>query len=115
LTFLEGDYNFSSDYDSAEKTPGKAWFKSMLQAEETYKDLLSMNWSAQKARSVLPNSLKTEVVVTANFREWLHILKLRCSKAAHPQMREVMLPLLADLYVVVPIVFDDLYNEYANA
>jgi thymidylate synthase (FAD) len=62
--------------------------------------------SPQEARSVLPNSLKTEVVMTANLREWCHVLDLRCSKAAHPQMRELMLPLMEEVLERIPEVFE---------
>lgn len=65
-----------------------------------------------EARSVLPNSLKTEVVMTANIREWRHFLKLRCSPAAHPQMREVALILLEKVHALIPICFDDIWGEY---
>ena len=55
---------------------------------------------------MLPNSLKTEIVITANLREWRHIFFLRCSKQAHPQMREIMIPLAKHLQQQLPIVFD---------
>ena len=70
-------------------------------------NLLRQGWSPQQARSVLPNSLKTEIVTTANLREWRHILKLRCAKAAHPQMREIMVPLRDELRKRLPVIFDD--------
>jgi len=109
-SFLEGEYSLINQLPK--KVADAHWLLFVLNAEKTYKDLLRNNWSAQKARSVLPNSLKTQVVVTANFREWAHILNLRCSPQAHPQMREIMLPLLEKLHKVVPIVFDDLYEKY---
>jgi len=84
------------------------WFVYMMDAEHEYKQLLHLGWSPEKARSVLPNSTKTEIVVTANVREWRHIFKLRCSKAAHPQMREIMKPMLAEFKRRVPVIFDDL-------
>lgn len=91
------------------------WFCSMLDAERCYLELLEHAWTPQQARAVLPNSLKTEIVWTANLREWRHILKLRTSKAAHPQMREIMTPLLNELKEAIPIMFDDingfLWNE----
>ncbi len=68
------------------------WIETMLELEYQYTRLRKDGWSPQQARSVLPNSLKTEIVCTANFREWLHIFKLRTSKAAHPQMQEIMIP-----------------------
>ena len=58
------------------------------------------------------HSLKTEVVMTANIREWRHFLKLRCSPAAHPQMREVALILLDKVHWLIPVCFDDIWSEY---
>lgn len=84
------------------------WMSSMKKCEDAYIDLLTLGYSPQQARSVLPNSTKTEIVMTANFREWRHIFKLRCDKAAHPQMQELMRPLLAKCKQVIPIIFDDI-------
>lgn len=81
-------------------------------AEESYFLLLEQGATPQEARSVLPNSLKTEVVMTANIREWRHFLKLRCSPAAHPQMREVALILLEKVHDLIPVCFDDIWSEY---
>ncbi len=69
------------------------WYDSCLKAELNYTELIRNGWSPQQARSVLPNSTKTEIIITANVREWRHIFTLRCSNASHPQMREVMIPL----------------------
>jgi thymidylate synthase (FAD) len=66
------------------------WKQSVEETETQYMNLIDSGVSPQIARSVLPNCLKTEIIVTANFREWRHILKLRTSPAAHPQIREVM-------------------------
>jgi thymidylate synthase (FAD) len=77
-------------------------------AEQAYKDLRSLGWRPEQARAVLPNSLKTEVVMTANFREWRHFFTLRCAPAAHPQMREVAVPLHAHFTARFPEVFGDL-------
>lgn len=86
----------------------KTWYKSMEQAEAAYKVLAALGASPQEARSVLPNSLKTEVVMTANLREWRHFFKLRTAPAAHPQMREVAIALLAEFRRLVPVIFDDI-------
>lgn len=88
------------------------WFNSCVTAEKNYNRLLYLGCSPQEARSVLPNSLKTEVVMTANYREWRHILELRCSEKAHPEMRRSMLPLLEDLHGRIPVIFDDVYDRY---
>lgn len=85
-----------------------AWKAACEATEQAYFDLLNWGLSPQEARAVLPNSLKTEVVMTANIREWRHFLKLRCSKAAHPQMREVATQLLKELQEKIPVLFDDI-------
>ncbi len=88
------------------------WLKAMKSAENIYMELISVGARPEQARSVLPNSLKTEVVMTCNLREWIHVLNLRCSKAAHPQIREIMIPLLAEFYEKIPVIFDDLHKKY---
>lgn len=84
------------------------WKSSCEEAERSYFMLLDYGWSPQEARSVLPNSLKTEVVMTANIREWRHFLKLRCSPAAHPQMREIATQLLDAVCEEMPVLFGDI-------
>lgn len=88
------------------------WERAMNACEDAYFDLLDYGCTPQEARSVLPNSLKTEVVMTADIREWRHFLKLRCSPAAHPQMREVSLILLEKVHALIPVCFDDIWEEY---
>lgn len=85
--------------------PDYLWWRSCWFAEDKYTTLLKEGWSLQQARSVLPNSLKTEIIVTANLREWRHILKLRTSERAHPQMREIMIPLQEELRKMYPTMF----------
>lgn len=85
-----------------------SWKRSCEVSETEYFNLLACGCTAQEARSVLPNSLKTEVVMTADIREWRHFLKLRCSAAAHPQMREVALILLDKVRSSIPVLFDDI-------
>lgn len=77
-------------------------------AEERYFNLLKMGATPQEARTVLPNSLKTEITVTANYREWRNFFKLRTAEVSHPQMREVAIPLLKELKTLIPIIFDDI-------
>jgi len=84
------------------------WKLACTYAEESYKSLLDSGWRPEQARSVLPNSLKTEIVMTANLREWLHVFTLRCAKAAHPQMREIMIPLLNEFVQTIPVIYDDI-------
>lgn len=86
----------------------RRWAHMMEDIEDCYRWMIENGASPQQARSVLPNSLKTEVVMSANMREWRHVFKLRTSKAAHPQMREVMIPLLAEMKKRIPVLFDDI-------
>lgn len=87
--------------------PAHEWVRAMEKAEEQYLELIRMGAKPQEARDVLPNSLKTEIVMTANVREWRHIFRLRTSKKAHPQMRELMCPMLAEARSRIPVIFDD--------
>jgi len=86
----------------------KTWYTAMSFAESTYILMLKHNAKPQEARSVLPNSLKTEIIMTTNLREWRHFLKLRTAKDAHPQMQEIARPLLTELQQRIPEVFDDI-------
>lgn len=83
------------------------WKEACEAAETAYFNMLNFGCSPQEARAVLPNSLKTEVVMTANLREWRHFFNLRTAPAAHPQMREVAKMLLWQMREMVPVVFDD--------
>jgi thymidylate synthase (FAD) len=100
ITVISPPVNYGEDYG--------AWMRACQKAEEEYRFLLWRGISPQVARSVLPNSLKTELVMTANLREWRHFLRLRTSPAAHPQMREVALMLLEQVRELVPVVFEDI-------
>ncbi len=84
------------------------WLQSMAEAEGAYKRLLACGESPQIARSVLPNSLKTEIVVTMNLREWRHFFTLRCAPAAHPQMRGIACWIHGKLTLEIPVVFEGL-------
>ena len=88
------------------------WKQAMADAELAYFSLLEWGCTPQEARAVLPNSLKTEVVMTANIREWRHFLRLRTAAGAHPQMREVALILLDKVHALIPVCFDDIWSEY---
>ena len=110
----EGEYLAHAMYHHAQEDANKQWFDVCMNAEFVYQDLISKGWQAQQARSILPNSVKTEIVVTANLREWRTIFKQRTSNAAHPQMREIMNPLLAELKDLIPVVFDDLISVNAS-
>ena len=85
------------------------WFRAMAACEKAYMELLELGASPQEARSVLPNSLKTEIAVTYNLRQWRHFFKLRTAKAAHPQMREITIPLLEEFKKLIPVVLRKFY------
>ena len=107
------DENSTSSYPFPEDYDPKVWIwlECMKRIECDYFDLIAQGWKPEEARSVLPNSLKTEIVMTANIREWRHVFKTRCSKKAHPQIRELMRPLLKDFQDRIPVLFDDLKGE----
>lgn len=86
----------------------KLWYKAMQHSEQAYQTLIQLGASPQEARSVLPNSLKTEIVVTMNLREWRHFFKLRTALNAHPQMREIACIALDKMKQEIPIIFDDI-------
>ncbi|GHS95378.1 thymidylate synthase [Planctomycetales bacterium] len=85
----------------------RIWRLTMQNTENAYLELIKNGAKPQEARSVLPNSLKTEIVVTYNLREWRHFLKLRLAKDAHPQMQEVAKLIHEKLKMAIPLVFDD--------
>lgn len=89
----------------------KIWETTCKQCEIAYFELIKNGATPEKARSVLPNSLKTEVVMTTNLREWRHFFKLRTAKEAHPQMREIAIPLLKELQSKISLIFDDIKAE----
>ncbi|MEK7520895.1 MAG: FAD-dependent thymidylate synthase [Patescibacteria group bacterium] len=89
----------------------RTWQEAMVACENFYNRLRSLGASPQEARSVLPNSLKTEIVITYNLREWRHFFRLRCSSRAHPQMREIAIPLLREFQRRIPVIFDDILPE----
>jgi len=90
----------------------EVWESQMEHCASAYHTLIEEGATPQEARSVLPNSLKTEMVMTGNLRNWRHFLKLRCSPKAHPQMREVALMVLKQMHEYIPVIFDDLAEQY---
>lgn len=88
--------------------PYNLWKLECERAEQTYFELLRIGAPPEQARNILPNSLKTEVVMSANIRELRHFFKLRCDKVAHPQMRELAIPLCKELQEKIPVIFDDI-------
>ena len=87
------------------------WFRAIEDAEKHYMKMIELGATPQIARSVLPTSTKTEITITANYREWRNFFKLRTAEASHPQMREITIPLLKELKTLIPIIFDDIEVE----
>jgi thymidylate synthase (FAD) len=87
------------------------WEEAMLQSQALYFNLLANGQTPQQARSVLPNSLKTEIVMTANIREWRHFFTLRADKKSHPQMVALAADMLTGFRDAVPVLFDDIHPE----
>ena len=108
LTFILPFFYNEPYRDSGMMREFEIWKQAMRDAEKYYISLIKFGSTPQEARSVLPNSIKTEITITANYREWRNFFKLRTAKAAHPQMRELTVPLLKELKKKIPIVFDDI-------
>ena len=110
ITFIKPCFFENSD----NKNKYLTWLDAMTQAEKYYFELIAAGYTPQEARSVLPNSTKTELIVTMNLREWRHFFKLRTALTAHPQMRELTIPLLFEIKSLIPVVFDDIPCELFN-
>lgn len=96
----------TSDGVICEKDPD--WVKAIEQCEESYKALVGKGWSPQLARSVFPNALGSKIAMSCNLRNWRHFLLMRTTREAHPQMREVLDPLLKEMQYFFPIIFEDI-------
>lgn len=97
--------------DDPKEMQATRWYNECGQAEWTYQCMIAEGKTPEQARDILPLCTKTEIAVTANWREWRHILKLRTAKDAHPQMRALMIPLLKELQEKIPVLFDDILVE----
>ena len=102
LTFINPSWYIGYTFKSA------MWLTAMEASQKAYMQMLKEGASPQEARSVLPNSLKTELVMTCNIREWRLIFNQRCSLVAHPDMRALMIPLRDKMIELYPIFFEDL-------
>lgn len=110
--YKDKDIEFVEPSTELDADSMNAWSSHMQACEVVYNNLIKAGHSPQVARAVLPNSLATDLVVTANLREWRTIFKLRCAKDAHPDMRYIMIRLLSDMYKLFPPVFEDIYQLY---
>ena len=92
----------------------REWHEAMKAAEAHYMRLIETGAQPQEARSVLPNSLKTEIIMTCNIREWRHVFELRCTPQAQLQIREIMLSLMEQFHERIPVLFDDLHERFVR-
>lgn len=90
------------------------WLATMEAAEKAYHAALKAGAKPEQARDLLPHALKTEIVMTANLREWRHVFELRCSNKSHPQMYTLMRDCLAGFAATIPVVFEDLQKHYQS-
>lgn len=105
---IEHDAKMKNMSTHEKATIEEEWASAMKDAEKHYIRLMEMGATPQIARSVLPNSTKTEITITANYREWRVFFKLRTAKVAHPSMQEITRALLKELKEKLPIIFDDI-------
>ena len=110
LKFIKPVWWDDSSYHEERK---ENWKQAMIVSEKAYLNALEKGDKPEQAREILPHSIKTEIVVTANLREWRHIFDLRCSKNSHPQIVALMLDCLKGFHQEIPVVFDDLAKKYS--
>jgi thymidylate synthase (FAD) len=110
ITFIKP--NFWNDDDHIAKR--LIWVETMNFIETQYMKLLELGAKPEEARSILPNSTKSTIVMTANLRSWRNYFNLRCDRSAHPQVREISVQILAKFYELVPVAFSDLYNRFCK-
>ena len=94
--------------DEKQRQAAQDWKIAVGKAEEEYLEMLSRGVPPQIARSVLPNSLASRIIVTGNLRNWRHFFIMRTTREAHPQMRQVAIPLLSEFKEKIPLLFDDI-------
>ena len=99
-------------YEDAPEDTRKLWLGAMHESLRVYNSLIASKIARQGARSVLPNSMKTELVMTANIREWRHVMRLRCSDAAHPDMRKLMRPRCTEFGNMFPVFSSDIVDTF---
>lgn len=102
-------------FASEEDEGYRVWLSAIEEMEKSYLKLADMGFKPDVCRMLLPHSTKSSIIMTANIREWRHIFSLRCAKAAHPTVRQIMIMILAKFSEAIPVVFDDLAHEFLGA
>ena len=90
------DTNYKGEAFDKEEIKSKLWYDCMEEIEDVYLRMTELGATPDEMRMILPHSTAAEVTMTANIREWRHILSLRCSKMAHPAIRQILIPLLLE-------------------
>lgn len=118
-TYWDGDWvdmnKMKIQLPADNKNVISSWLFALNHAETTYRILSNKGWKAEQAREVLPMSTKSELCTKANLREWRHFFSLRCSTAAHPDIRVLALDLLKQMHEKIPVIFDDLYERFIKS
>jgi len=114
ISFIFPSWYFEVDENDPEKYKNmrELWLDSIAAAEDNYKAMIECGAKPEEAREVLPNSTACRIIMSANLREWKNIFSLRCGKAAYPQMRALASEALLQAWQAVPVIFDDLYEQY---
>lgn len=108
-SWSEANYEGSAMNDDQLKS--KLWYECMSEIEYVYNTLSNINAKPDELRMILPHSTAATVTMTANLREWKHILELRCAKHTHPAVQQVMIPLLKYFQQTMPEIFKEVeYN-----
>lgn len=108
MRFPDGWFHIYEDKPQIGCRNSRVWMNAIYDAERYYKEFIETGWPPQLARSVLPNSLASTLLMTGNLRNWRHFFLMRTSVESHPQMREVTIPLLAEFKEKVPLLYDDI-------
>ena len=112
---LSGDAERAGNGEQVEPSQRQIWGHAISTAEQSYKRLIASGVSPQIARSVFPNALASRIVTTCNLRNWRHFLLMRTTREAHPQMRQVTIPLLKEFQEKIPVLFEDIEPEAKQA
>lgn len=88
------------------------WLRIMKDIENAYMQMAELGALPDQLRMILPHSTAASVMMKANIREWRHIFQLRCAKQAHPSVRQIMLMTLKEIHSKIPVLFDDLYEQF---
>lgn len=114
-TGLTDDKRSAGNGEPVELSMREEWEHAIHTSEQAYQRLIARGVTPQIARSVFPNALASRIITTCNLRNWRHFLLMRTTREAHPQMRQVTIPLLHEFQERIPILFEDIEPEAKQA